>query len=74
MPKASVVHVAGYLLLQALRVRCRDGPVLLAQLGRAGERIRCYWRNSASVPRSTRVSIVLVSWHLRATLLLVVGL
>jgi hypothetical protein len=72
MSETGVVHVAGD-LLEGLGDGCRHGPVLLAQLRCAGEGIRCYRRNGASVTSPTRVPIVhLVARHLRAALLLVV--
>jgi hypothetical protein len=52
VPKAGVVDVGRRLLLD-LGDRCRDGPVILSQLGRAGEGVRCYWRRCPSVSRPT---------------------
>jgi hypothetical protein len=56
-------------LLHDLRRGCRDGSVLLPQLGRAVEGIRSYGRGGASVSCSASVAIVLVARHLRASLL-----
>jgi hypothetical protein len=74
MAQSSLVDMA-WRLLQDLAVRRGNRPVLLPQLGRTTERIRCYRRRCASVTGSSRTAIVhLVSWHLRGTLLLGVGL
>jgi hypothetical protein len=68
--KSCLVDVAGE-LLQDWRGWCRDGPILLSQLGGAAEGIRCYRRRSPSVSCTPRVAIMLVARHLRRSLLLV---
>lgn len=72
MAQTGLVDVAGK-LLQGLRGRCRDGPVLLAQLRRGVEGIRGYRRGGSSVSSTSRVAIVLVARHLRCSLLLLIG-
>jgi hypothetical protein len=68
--ESCLVDVAGE-LLQDLGGWCRDGPRVLAQLGRGVEGIRCYRRSRPSVSGAPRVPIVLVARHLRRSLWLV---
>lgn len=61
-------------LLGRLRSGSRDGPVLLAQLGRAAKGIRGYGRGRSSVSCSSRIAAMLVARHLRRSRLLLGGM
>jgi hypothetical protein len=75
MAEAHMIGMAGSLLRRLGDGRRDRAGALLSQLRCAGEGIRGYRSRRASVPGPIRLAAVhLVPWHLRASLLGVLGL